>query len=501
MNIFETVIQKFRGAAPSLKEPEWWRQNGYTGESSSGVFVNDSTALQFSAVFACVRVLSETVASLPIHVYRKTSAGRKAIPNHPLSRVLGIQPNEEQTSYELREFMMTSLGLRGNAYSQIILDRMGRTVELNPLYAKYMHVDRDSKGNLVFDYQEPSNSRTFRAEELWRVAGLGSNGITGLSPISIASESIGLALATERAAGSMFKNGLQTNVALEYPTTVTTEQIENLRSQFAENYGGSNKSGKPLILEGGMSTKKIGLSAQDAQMLAQRRYNVVDICRWYRIPPHMVAELERSTFSNIEHQGIEFVVHTIRPWLVRLESTMQRDLLNTGEQGKIYISHNVDGLLRGDTKSRYEAYGKAINDGWMNRNEVRGLEDLPNEEGLNEFLVPMNMGGSSDDVHEEDEPTKAEPLPEESTANSRFIRVLVDREMKALQTGAKKEDFGAWAEDYYNRHIDFLKDATEAEDDDLVTYCENRIRLIKLQGADSLVLIGENINEEIGGLL
>ena len=180
---------------------------------------------------------------------------------------------------------------------------------------------------------------------------------------------------------------------------------------------------------------------------------------------------------------------------------MQRDLLNTGEQGKIYISHNVDGLLRGDTKSRYEAYGKAINDGWMNRNEVRGLEDLPNEEGLNEFLVPMNMGGSSDDVHEEDEPTKAEPLPEESTANSRFIRVLVDREMKALQTGAKKEDFGAWAEDYYNRHIDFLKDATEAEDDDLVTYCENRIRLIKLQGADSLVLIGENINEEIGGLL
>lgn len=380
-----------RVKSATLTDPEWWRQMGHLSPTAAGVSVTPDNAMTTSAVYACVRVLAESVASLPLKVYRKTPDGREEYPNHPLNRLLGNSPNGEQTAYEMREFQMANLGLRGNAYAQKMFSGSGRVGEIQPLNARFMEVTRDESGALVFDYTEPGNTRTLTVDQVWRIAGLGSDGVTGSSPIQTARESIGLSLATEGYASGLFGNGATPSGVLEYEHQIADDQIASLRKQFADNHIGPNNSRKPMILESGMKYQAIGLTATDAQFLESRRFQIHEICRIYRVPPHMVAELGKATYANIEHESIGFVVNTLRPWLVRIEGCIWRDLLLKSEQKNLFVSHSVDALLRGDTKTRYEAYGKAITDGWMTRAEVRQFEDLPPIPGLDVPLMPLNM--------------------------------------------------------------------------------------------------------------
>lgn len=430
-------------------------------KSQTGANVNDSTALRQSAVYACVRVLSETVASLPLRVYRRNGDSREAV-DHPLNRLLGVSPNGEQTGFELREFQMTCLGLRGNAYAQKIYTRGGQIGEINPLNAAYMKVDRDSSGNLVFDYQETGNSNVFKSSDIWRVAALGSNGVTGLSPIALARESIGMSIAVEGHGASSFKNGVNPSVILHKDGVLSDPAFKRLKDQIESGHSGYGNARKPFIAEDGLKPYTISMSNADAQFIESRRFQAEDIARWYRVPPHMIGILDRATFSNIEQQSIDFVVNTLRPWLVRLESTMMRDLLTRTEQQSMFLSHTVDALLRGDTKTRYEAYGSAIDKGWRTRNEIRELENLKPVEGLNDFVLPVNVETISE---------------REQRFENAVSGMLADQEANALRQERNKgcDDFGDRVVNFYARFKNKLVDAgvtDEAASDYVLKRCE-----------------------------
>lgn len=441
-----------------LKEPEWWRQTLGTNNVSSGVSVTPDTALQVSAVYGCVRILAETIASLPLNVYERNGNRTQKALNHPLQSVLHDIPNGIQTAYEMREFQMVNLGLRGNQYSQTIRNGRGEVVEIIPLYTQHTNIDKTQAGKLVFDYQELGAARVFSQDEIWRTSGLASNGVTGLSPISLARESIGLSLATEMHGAKLFSNGAQVPSVLEMPGTLSEDAYDRLRKEFDGKHGGVENAHKTLILEGGASYKTVGMTSEDAQFLESRKFQISEISRWYRVPLHMLSELDKATFSNIEHQSIEFVVHTIRPWLVRIEQSINRDLLTPKERRKYFIKHNVEGLLRGDTASRYEAYGKGINDGWLKRNEVREWEDLNPEEGLDEFLIPLNMG-----VNEKDSE----------------IENFIEQEIKAIsieKNRKKPEDFQSWMPDFYDRHLTKVASKLNREPTSFINYASSHIK-------------------------
>jgi HK97 family phage portal protein len=403
------------------------------------------SALRIGTVYACVRIIAETIASLPVHVYERQNGSRVMVESHPLNYLLSVTSNGEQTAMETREFVMTSLGLRGNAYCHVARSNRGGVAAITPLKPGYMLVSRDGAQRLIFQYDEPNNEGSWTESSIWRVAGLGSDGVTGLSPIALARETLGLSLSMERSANRIFANGAQSNTTLEFDHKLSEEQIDHLRGQWAENYAGWRNAGKPLILESGMKAKAIGMSNADAQFLESRKAQVAEIARWFRVPPHMVGDLDRATFSNIEHQSIEFVTQTIRPWLVRLEQTMARDLLGESERRRgIYVQHTVEGLLRGDIKTRYEAYSSAITNGWMSRNEVRRLENFNREDGLDDFMVPLNMGSAG-----ESEP-EGDPTEELAEAENRALRLSAGN----LDMG----DFVSWAAKYLQRREKVLSE-------------------------------------------
>jgi HK97 family phage portal protein len=402
---------------------------------------------------------------LPLKIY-ETQGETRRVANHPLNYLLGGSCNGEQTAMELREFQMTCLGLRGNAFTQIVRNGAGSVAELNPLNARYMHIDRNAAGKLVFDYQETGNAGVYSERDIWRIAGLGTNGVTGQSPIALAKESIGVSLATESHAARIFSNGANTNTVLEFPGKLSPEQITNLRDQLDQNQTGHRNSGKPWILESGMTHKSVGMTNDDSQFLESRKFQIAEIARWYRVPLHMLAEMSAATFGNIEHQSIEFVVHTIRPWLVRIEQSIARDLLTPVERQRLYASHTVEGLLRGDTATRYEAYGKGIQDGWMNRNEVRKLENMNPADGLDEYVLPMNISTISE---------------REKALTTTGANMLAEREIKALKVEAERlsaPEFAAWLPGFYQRHAATIADTLAIDPTKAKAYTDERIAAI-----------------------
>ena len=412
----------------SLRQAGWWSEI-VSPKTGAGVSITEDNALKIVAVYSCIRIIAETIAGLPIHIYRKTDKGREEV-DHPLKQVLCVTPNRYQTGFELMEMMVSSLNLRGEAFAHKIINGRGQLVALEPLQAKYMKTDLDENNELVFTYQSPDEYRVFRHQELWRPLGLSLNGVTGLSPVGLARESLGIAYAAELSAAHLYSNGAQIPGVLEMPAKLDEETIDRLRGQWAKNQSGPVNQFKPLILEHGMQYKETGMKAVDAQFLESRKFQITEIARIFRVPLHKLQEMEHATFSNIEHQSIEFVTDTILPWVIKLEQSLARDIFTTTEKQKLFIKFNLSGLLRGDTATRYEAYSKAITDGWINRNEVRQLEDLNPVDGLDEYLVPLNMGSATDN----------EPDTEKSTENSAqniaqtpIINYLAKREVRDVK--------------------------------------------------------------------
>ena len=365
----------------------------YFGTSGSGKSVTARTAIQVSTVYACVRVIAETVASLPLHVYESTDKGSRKATEHALYRILHDEPNTEMTSFVWRETMLTHLLLHGNSYSQILRNGRGHILGLYPLLPDRMEVDRDSSGKLTYTYTTTEGrTHRLRPEDVLHIPGLGFDGVIGYSPIALEKNAIGLGIAAEEYGSKFFAHGANPSGVLTHPNTV--KDPSRLRESWNNAYGGSANSGKVAILEEGMKFERISLPNNEAQFLETRRFQVEEICRIYRVPPHLVGDLEHATFSNIEHQSISFAVHTIRPWLVRIEQSVNRQLFSEKEKGHFYSQFNIDGLMRGDYKSRMEGYAIARQNGWMCVNDIRELENqnpISEEEGGNAYLVNGNM--------------------------------------------------------------------------------------------------------------
>lgn len=364
------------------------------GAAASGKNVTEETAIQISTVYACVRVLAETIASLPLNVYESDGKGGSRIAeNHPLEYLLHDAPNEEMTSFIWREQMMTQILLRGNSYSQIVRNGKTAIMSIYPLLSSNMTVDRDDSGALTYKYQmADENTITLSPSEVLHIPGMGFDGIMGYSPIALMKTTLGLTLAAEEYGSKVFGNGATPAGVLTHPSRL--KDPEKLRNAWNAAYGGSANAGKIAILEEGMKFERISMPNSEAQFLETRKFQVSEICRIYRVPPHMVGDLEHATFSNIEHQSISFAVHTIRPWLVRIEQSMNKALFSKNERGKYFVKFNMDGLMRGDYKSRMEGYAIARQNGWMSADDIRGLENLNPigaAKGGEEYLVNGNM--------------------------------------------------------------------------------------------------------------
>lgn len=364
------------------------------GAAASGKNVTEETAIQISTVYACVRVLAETIASLPLNVYESDGkVGSRIAENHPLEYLLHDAPNEEMTSFIWREQMMTQILLRGNSYSQIVRNGKTAIMSIYPLLSSNMTVDRDDSGALTYKYQmADENTITLSPAEVLHIPGMGFDGIMGYSPIALMKTTLGLTLAAEEYGSKVFGNGATPAGVLTHPNRL--KDPEKLRNAWNAAYGGSANAGKIAILEEGMKFERISMPNSEAQFLETRKFQVNEICRIYRVPPHMVGDLEHATFSNIEHQSISFAVHTIRPWLVRIEQSMNKALFSKNERGKYFVKFNMDGLMRGDYKSRMEGYAIARQNGWMSADDIRGLENLNPigaAKGGEEYLVNGNM--------------------------------------------------------------------------------------------------------------
>ena len=368
------------------------------GRTTSGKPVNERTAMQTTAVYACVRILAEAVASLPLHVYEyQDDGGKKLVHDHPLYYLLHDEPNPEMSSFVFRETLMSHLLIWGNAYAQIIRDGAGRVLGLYPLLPDKMDVQRDEKGNIYYVYSRNSDENPMfkeygnirlKAEDVLHIPGLGFDGLIGYSPIAMAKNAVGMTLACEEYGASFFANGANPGGVLEHPGVL--KDPSKVRESWNSVYRGVNNAHKIAVLEEGMKYQQIGIPPEEAQFLETRKFQINEIARLYRIPPHMVGDLDKSSFSNIEQQSLEFVKYTLDPWVIRWEQSLQRSLLLPGEKGKYFIKLNVDGLLRGDYQSRMNGYAVGRQNGWFSANDIREMENMnpiPDEEGGNLYLI------------------------------------------------------------------------------------------------------------------
>jgi HK97 family phage portal protein len=363
----------------ALTMDEYARRLTGGAEANSGVYVSPETALRYSTVLACVRVLSESVASLPCILYRRRADGGKdRATEHPLYTVLHDRANSWNTAFEYFEGSAVNAVTRGNAYSLVERNRKGQTINLIPLHPDPVQITQGPDWAPRYEVTLPDNRRRkLLPGEMHHVRGPLPQGYVGRSMIGLAREAIGLGLAAESFGSHMYRNGARPTGVLETDKrALSPEAVENLRAQFAERYSGLDNAGKPLILEEGMKWAALSMTAADAEFILSRKFQRSEIAAIFRVPPHMIGDLERATFSNIEHQSLEFVMHTLRPWLKRWEQAISRDLLAPSERGEYFAEFLVDDLLRGDFKTRMDGYAILVQNKILNANEVRAKENM-----------------------------------------------------------------------------------------------------------------------------
>lgn len=380
---------------PSNEPPEWWGKQYGALETLTGVSVTPETSMQISAVYACVNVLAQTVAMLPLILYRRLPRGKERAPDHSLFNLLRNLPNPEMTAMDMRMALQGHLALRGNAYAEIVTDGAGRIREIWPLRPDKMNLTRNPAGDLVYEYTLPAKynyeKKYFRMEQIWQKRGLSSIGLIGLSPIQQAMQAAGIALAAEGYGGRFFANDAKPGFVLSHPGKLSEQAYERLKKSWENRHRGYDNAHRVAILEEGMEPKKIGITPEEAQYIQTRNFQAKEIARFYRMPPHKIGIMDDATFTNIEHQALEFLTDTIMPYLTIWEQSIYRCLLLERERSEYFAEHLLDSLLRGDTLSRYQAYQAGIQSGWLTRNEVRERENLNPKDGLDEPLQPLNM--------------------------------------------------------------------------------------------------------------
>ena len=391
--------------------------------SVSGMRVSADSAMRLAAVYACVRILSETMASLPLVVYRaRADGGKDRVTDHWLYRLLGKKPNRYQNPFEWREMLQGHLALRGNAFCQILANGRGEITELIPVHPDRVRMELLAEGDYRYRIQnQTGHELVLPRGEVWHLRGLSSDGLLGLSPIELSRESLGMALAAQDYGARFFNNDAKpTGGWIEFPGNFKDNEAKRVfRESYQAAQSGANR-GKVLVLENGMKFHEVGVTNKDAQFLELRKFQITDIARLFRVPPHMIADLDRATFSNIEQQSLEFVMHTMTPWAERWEASIEADLMLDGDQ--LEIEFDFANLMRGDAASRSAYYQSGIQNGWLTRNEARIAENLNPIKGLDQPLRPLNM------VEEEDA-EEQEPEDEDSDSTDADTPAEPDQEM------------------------------------------------------------------------
>jgi len=373
----------------NLKDP---RLNELFGGAStdSGVSVTPDSALTYSAVYAAVRCIAESVSSLPLNLYERLPGGGKMHAKaNPLHTLLHDEPNPEMTSLQWREASMAHLLLWGNSYTEIVRDLEGNAVELWPIDPTTVTPKRTDSGELYYELNRGKDFLT--AANMLHIPGLSFDGISGMSPISLARQSIGLSMAIESFGAGYFGRGARPGGVLTFPGQLSPEARQNLRRSFEELHAGGANSHRVALLEAGLKWEAIGVPPDDSQFLQSREFQIIEVARWFNLPPNKLKDLSKTSYNSLEQMEISFVVDTLRPWLVRWEQQLNRKLIRPKDKGSFFFEHNVDGMLRGDQASRYTAYSVGRNWGWLSVNEIRERENQNPIEGGDVYMVPLNM--------------------------------------------------------------------------------------------------------------
>ena len=424
--------------------------------------------MNLPVMYACVRVIAETVATLPLHVFRRTADNaREREARHPVAWLLSGEPNGDMSAVSFREALTAHCLLWGNGYAEIQRDGGGRPIALWPISPTIVKPDRDEYGNLIYRVRPHNQDEVIlQPWDMLHIVGLGFDGTVGHSPIHYAREAIGLGLATEEFGASFFGNGSMPGGALKYPGRLDDAGRKKLRDAWESMHGGSGNAHRAALLEEGLEWQAIGVPPEEAQFLQTRKFQIEEIARIYRVPPHIIGDLEHATFSNIEEQAIEFVVHCIRPWLVRWEAEINRKLFPL-HSWLNFAEHQVDGLLRGNLAARYTAYATGVQNGWLSRNDVRRMENLnpiPGEGG-DKFTAQLNLTTLDKLGEDAPEPVAPEPDPKlpddedvEDDTNDpaeasrelllSLCRRIEAKEIKALAKSDKRDAFLATHSDY-----------------------------------------------------
>ncbi len=394
ISVLRSIVSRL--TAPQKPEsPGWWRK------PSAGVYVDENVALTYAAVWICCRVIAEAIAAMPWHVMGRSGDKRTRIEGHPADWLIHIAPNSELSAYSFRETLLFWALTWGNGYAEIERDGSLRPIALWPIEPDRVRPQRDASGTLVYEVTNSTSGRAvIPARDVFHLRGPGWNGLQGYSPIDLARESIALGLATEKFGSAFFGNGAVPGGVIEAPETfeLSVDAKRIMLEEFNAVHRGPANYGKVAYLDGGMTYKQISVPPEAAQFLETRQHQVLEICRWYKVPPHKVYELTRATYNNVEQQQIEFLTETLVPWIVRLEQEADAKLLGPYQRGRLYTKIKPEALLRGDLKSRYEAYAVGRQWGWLSINDVRALEDLdPIKKGGDEYLTPLNMREAGSD--------------------------------------------------------------------------------------------------------
>lgn len=374
--------------------------SGLWGRSNvAGASVTENNALSLAAHFACVRLIATTIASLPVHIYERTVEGKKIRNDHPAARLLREQPNSDMVAFSFFEAMQSQISNRGKAFAELQFDRKGNVSEIWPIPPGEV-IPRRKNNDGPIEYYFPNSGIVLPAYKILHVPGLGFDGINSFSPIQLFRLTFGLGMAVEEYGARFFGQGTHLGGFLEHPQKMSGEAHERLKTSMNEKYKGLQNSHAVIILEEGLKFAKIGMPLEDAQFIQSRKFNATEIARIHGVPPHLIGDLERATFSNIEEQSIEAVVYLFRPWVIRWEQALNAKLFTEQEQEKYYIKFSLDGLLRGNMESRYKAYSTGLNNGFLCVDEVREKEELnplPNSQGKI-YRFPLNLGAAKKGV-------------------------------------------------------------------------------------------------------
>jgi HK97 family phage portal protein len=446
MNKIQTFILKVLGYEQRNMSPALTAMMLGETPTASGVNVSETNAMRTSAVYACVRVIAQSMASIPLITYRHTKTGKERALDHKLYSILHDSPNPEMTAFEFRMTMMASLLLWGNAYAEIETNARGDVLALWPLLPGMMEVMRarpareGERGQLYYHYQLPDGGyQDLIPYQIMHIRGLSFNGLVGLSPIQMAREAIGLSMATQEFGARFFGNGARPGVYLEHPGKLGDKAYERLLGSWNATHQGLANSHRATILEEGMKLETVGVPPEDAQFLETRNFQVEEIARIFNVPLHKIGDLRRATFSNIEHQSIGFVVDTLLPWATCWEQAITRDLIGPLERNAVYAKFLLAGLLRGDQQTRYASYAQGRQWGWLSVNDVRRLEDMNEIPEGDVYLEPLNMKDAADESPEPQASASGAPAEEPAANSARDWSMLYEDAVARIRKRAARD--------------------------------------------------------------